>query len=84
MWVGRKEMFILFTVIWCRTYGKGPVRERERKPAAATMWLLFPISSKGSFIHRLDSTYQKTPNQNTIKKQKKPNNNNKDQQTNPF
>ena len=26
----------LFTVIWLHTYGKGPFRERERKPAAAT------------------------------------------------
>ena len=24
----------LFTVIWRRTYGKGPIRERERKPPA--------------------------------------------------
>ena len=27
---------VLFTVIWRQTYGKGPFRERERKPAAAT------------------------------------------------
>ena len=40
---GRKEMFYLTThstplvnVIWRRTYGKGPFRYRERKPAAAT------------------------------------------------
>ena len=26
----------LVTVIWHRTYGIGPFRERERKPAAAT------------------------------------------------
>ena len=25
-----------FTVIWRQTYGKGPLRKRERKPAAAT------------------------------------------------
>ena len=27
---------ILVTVIWRQTYGKGPLRLRERKPAAAT------------------------------------------------
>ena len=37
----RKEMFhltmhyILFTVIWCWTYGKGPLRWWERKPVVA-------------------------------------------------
>ena len=40
---GRKEMFYLtthsthsLTVIWRQAYGKGPLRQRERKPAAAT------------------------------------------------
>ena len=28
----------LFTVIWRQTYGKGPFRERERKPAATATW----------------------------------------------
>ena len=28
-------------VIWCQIYGKGPLRERERKPAAATWATLF-------------------------------------------
>ena len=38
---------ILSTVIWCRTYGKGPL-----------CGLLFSINSKDSFIsHRKDSTY---------------------------
>ena len=32
----RRTQHILFTVIWCQTYGKGPFREWERKPAAAT------------------------------------------------
>ena len=41
-----------FTVLWHRTYGKGPFRWRERIPAAG---ILFPISSIRS--HRQDSTY---------------------------
>ena len=28
----------LFTGVWRRTYGKGPLRKRERKPAAANTW----------------------------------------------
>ena len=33
--------FKLFMVIWRRTYGKGLLRQRERKPAAATWAILF-------------------------------------------
>ena len=38
-------------VIWCRTYGKGPRREPQRKPAATTRDLLYAPS------HRQDGTY---------------------------
>ena len=46
----------LFTVIWQRTIQ----RARKRKPAAATTWLQFPISSICFLYvpsHRQDSTY---------------------------
>ena len=36
----RRTQHILFTVIWRHTYGKGPFRLRERKPASAT-WATF-------------------------------------------
>ena len=45
IFVGRKEGNVLFndalntflfTVIWRRTYGKGPLRKREKKPASTT------------------------------------------------
>ena len=50
----RRTQHILFTVIWRQTYGKGPLRWQERKPAAP-YGLLFPISS---FICiRQDNTY---------------------------
>ena len=40
-------MFYLTTQLYgVKTYGKGPFRQRERKPHG----LLFPIRSKGSFI----------------------------------
>ena len=45
---GRKEGNILFTVIWRRTYGKGP-SDSERGNPLPPHGLLFPISSKGSF-----------------------------------
>ena len=55
--IGRKEGNVLFNdtlntfylVIWRQTYGKGPLRKREETRCHPT-WLLFPISSKGSFI----------------------------------
>ena len=31
----------LFTVIWCRTYSKGPIRYQERKLTAATTYATF-------------------------------------------
>ena len=37
----RCTQHILFTVIWRHTYGKGPLRLRGRKPAAATWATLF-------------------------------------------
>ena len=33
----RRTQHILFTVIWRQTYGKGPLRQLERKPATATL-----------------------------------------------
>ena len=45
----------LVTVIWRRTYGKGPFRKRERKPAAAT-WATLSDKQQGVFYmhHPID------------------------------
>ena len=37
----------LFTDIWRRSYSKGPLSRRERKPVISTSRLPFSISSKG-------------------------------------
>ena len=48
---------ILFTVIWHQTYCKGP--DSDRGNPLPPHRLLFPISSKGSFICPIqDNTYQ--------------------------
>ena len=46
---------ILFTVIWRRTYSKGPHRTSERKPAAAT-WATLSDCKRGFFYmhHPID------------------------------
>ena len=62
LWMGgfrRKEMFyltthstlFLFTVIWRRAYGKGPLRKRERKPAAATLAILSDWQQRFLYMH---------------------------------
>ena len=65
-----KEMFYLQTysthfiygymVIWHQTYGKGPFRQRERKPVVATIWDTVSYWQQGIFyMHypRQDNTY---------------------------
>ena len=52
----RCTQHILFTVIWHQTYGKGPLRQQERKP---TTWRLITFCIiKEKFIY-LDPTYKK-------------------------
>ena len=39
-------------VIWCQTYGKGPCRERDKKPAAATTWATFiQLAARVLYMH---------------------------------
>ena len=38
MFIQQCTQHILFTIIWCQTYGKGPFRQQESKPAGATKW----------------------------------------------
>ena len=47
---------ILFTDISLQTYGKGSLRERERRNPLPPHGLLFSISSKGSFIYIITQT----------------------------
>ena len=52
----REARTFLFTAIWRRTYGRGPFRQREGKPAAVTTRTTrsdFPISSMGYFLYTL-------------------------------
>ena len=57
----RKNFYFYFTIhsthfkiiIWCRTYGKGPFRQQERKSAVAFSWATFSLSSKDSTYHEL-------------------------------
>ena len=46
-----KEGNILFMVIWHQTYGKGPLSQWERKPAAITRLLLYASSHRQNNIY---------------------------------
>ena len=52
----RKEGNILFTVIWHWTCGKVPLRYKEGKLAAATLWATFTHKQQGVFYmdHPID------------------------------
>ena len=49
---------MLFTVIWRQTYGKGPFREQDRKPAATT-WATLSDQQQDLYAssHSQDNTY---------------------------
>ena len=58
--IERRTQHILFTVIWCRTYDKGPLRSREE-----TQWRYmgysFQLAARVLLYassHRQDNTYQ--------------------------
>ena len=50
-----------FTVIWCQTYDKGPLRLQERKPAAAT-WITLSDQQQG-FVYMHHPTDMHHPRQ---------------------